>query len=123
MVPIYETSVELLNIHLSRYHAASKTSSVDHGVWPNSKNALRRTRDDLVKHVKKLGRDRDVLIPFSTRHAAEVAYDVNAMVDDRTIWKEFNTSHIHASSRCCCSKLCIVMCSRGFRQLPLTCYG
>ena len=55
------------------------TSSVDYGVWPNSKNALRRTRDDLAKHVKKLGRD--VLIPFSTHRTAEVACDVNAMTE------------------------------------------
>jgi hypothetical protein len=48
-------------------------------VWPNSKNALRRTRDDLVKRVKKLGRD--FLIPFSTRRAPEVAHSIPPMAE------------------------------------------
>jgi hypothetical protein len=54
-------------------------STEDYGVWPNSKNALRRTRDDLVKRVKKLGRD--FLIPFSTRRAPEVAHSIPPMAE------------------------------------------
>lgn len=56
-------------------------STEDYGVWPNSKNALRRTRDDLVKHVKKLGRD--FLVPFSTRRASEVAHGIQSMAERR----------------------------------------
>lgn len=50
-------------------------------MWPNSKDALRRTRNDFVKHVKKLGRD--FLIPFSTRRAPEVAHGIHSMAERR----------------------------------------
>ena len=56
-------------------------STEDYGVWPNSKDALRRTRNDFVKHVKKLGRD--FLIPFSTRRAPEVAHGIHSMAERR----------------------------------------
>ena len=49
-------------------------STEDFDVWHNNLVVLRRTRDNLYKRVKKLGRD--ITGPFSTRHPQE---DIRSM--------------------------------------------
>ena len=47
-------------------------STEDYDLWQKSKLALWRTRDDLVDRIKEFGQD--LLGPFSTRRAPDVAH-------------------------------------------------
>jgi uncharacterized membrane protein YccC len=51
----------------------------DYDLWQNSKDALRRTRNDIVKRGKEFGQD--LLSPFSTRRAPEVAHSIHSMAE------------------------------------------